>query len=416
MTTMQSPDRKALHTLVLIWLAWFVVLYAFQWLVTTRLSVNRPDHAVSWSASETLPSSNAGKIYLLEPFLNRQVAWDSEYYVGIAVGGYDDPAAGAVINPATNLPVIKNYSFFPLYPYLMKALMLPLGILGMNAIATASLAGVIVSLLGTLAGMIALWELTRHHFDDESAFRSVLYMLIFPTGFFLAQVYTEGLFIGLAFWCLLFLKRRQWFWASLLAFFAALTRAHGAALVVPLAIAWIQGFDRTTNVVKQIDRAKLLQGLAVLLPLVAYLSWRTSLLGSGWAELQQFYFGRGLLSMEQSLNSWAHVFFYARYQSEGEGLIYFGIELVTVVLATVAGIWLLRHDPQSALFSLAIVGLSVFSGSAQSMARYMLVAPANYVFLAYLGRNWAFDRAWTLASLLIMGMSVMLFSFDMWVG
>jgi hypothetical protein len=413
---MQNPDRKTLRTLILIWVAWFAVLFAFQWLVTTRLSVNRPDHAVSWSAAETLPSSNAGKIYLLEPFLNRQVAWDSEYYVGIAVAGYDDPAAGVVTNPATNLPVIKNYSFFPLYPVLMKAVMLPLGALGMNAIATASLAGVIVSLLGTLAGMIALWELTRHHFDEESAFRSILFLLIFPTGFFLAQVYTEGLFVGLAFWCLVFLKRKHWLWASLLAFFAAWTRAHGAALVVPLAFAWIQGFDRSKNVVRQIDLSKILQGLAVLLPLFAYLAWRTSLLGSGWAELQEFYFGRGLLSVEQSLSSWAQVFFYSRYQSEGEGLIYFGIEVVTVVLAAIAGFWLLRRDPQVALFSLAIVGLSVLSGSAQSMARYMLVAPANYLFLAYLGRNWAFDRAWTLASLLIMGMSVMLFSFDMWVG
>lgn len=409
-------DRKTLRTLILIWLAWFVVLYAFQWLVTTRLSVNRPDHAVSWSATETLPSSNAGKIYLLEPFLNRQVAWDSEYYVGIAVGGYDDPAGGVVTNPATNLPVIKNYSFFPLYPFLMKAVMLPLGVLGMNAIATASLAGVIISLLGTLAGMIALWELARHHFDEEGAFRSLLYLLIFPTGFFLAQVYTEGLFVGLACWCLLLLKRKQWLWASVLAFFAAWTRAHGAALALPLALAWIMQFDWSRNVIKQIDRSRVLQGLAVLLPVAAYFIWRGSALGLGWAELQQFYFGRGLLSIHQSLNSWANVFFYARYQSEGEGLIYFGIEVVTVVLAAVAGIWLLRRDPQVALFSLAIVGLSVFSGSAQSMARYMLVAPANYLFLAYLGKNWAFDRAWTLASLLIMGMSVMLFSFDMWVG
>ncbi len=409
-------DRKTLRTLILIWVAWFVVLYSFQWLVTTRLSVNRPDHSVSWSATETLPSSNVGKIYLLEPFLNRQVAWDSEYYVGIAVGGYDDPAAGVVTNPVTNLPVIKNYSFFPLYPYLMKVIMLPLGILGMNAIATASLAGVIVSLIGTLAGMIALWEFTRHHFDDESAFRSVLYLLIFPTGFFLGQVYAEGLFVGLAFWCLLLLKRKQWLWASVLAFFAAWTRAHGAALMLPLAVAWIQGFDLKKNILKQIDRERVLQGLAVFLPLAAYFIWRTSLLGGGWAELQEFYFGRGLLSIEQSLNSWTQVFFYSRYQSEGEGLIYFGIEVVTVVLAALAGIWLLRRDPQVALFSLAIVGLSVFSGSAQSMARYMLVAPANYLFLAYLGRSWAFDRAWTLASLLIMGMSVMLFSFDMWVG
>ena len=72
------------RNLVLLWLAWFVLLYGFQWLVTTRLQVKQPDEAVSWSSGETMPHSNDGKIYLLEPFMNRQVAWDSEYYVGIA--------------------------------------------------------------------------------------------------------------------------------------------------------------------------------------------------------------------------------------------------------------------------------------------------------------------------------------------
>jgi hypothetical protein len=99
--------------LILLWLAWFLRLYSFQWLVTSRLQVQRPGTAVFWSANETLPTSNQGKIYLNDPFMNRQVAWDSEYYLGIAVGGYDDPNAGSVRNPATGREVIKNYSFFP---------------------------------------------------------------------------------------------------------------------------------------------------------------------------------------------------------------------------------------------------------------------------------------------------------------
>jgi hypothetical protein len=50
------------------------------------------------------------------------------------------------------------------------------------------------------------------------------------------------------------------------------------------------------------------------------------------------------------------------------------------------------------------------------MARYVLISPPLYIFLAYLGRNKAFDRIWTLASVLLLGMSAMLFAFDMWVG
>src|SRR5687767_12296868 len=202
--------KVRLRTLILIWLGWFIVLYGFQSLVSMRLEMGRPDYAVIWSSTETGRFSNRGKIYLLEPFLNNQVAWDSEYYVGIAVGGYDDPEAGMVRNPNTGREIAKNYSFFPLYPYVMRAFMLPISLFGMNPIATAVLAGVVVALLGTLAGMIALWELTRDLFEEESAFRAVLYMLIFPSAFFFAQVYTEGLFVGLAFWSLLFSQRKQW--------------------------------------------------------------------------------------------------------------------------------------------------------------------------------------------------------------
>jgi hypothetical protein len=406
-------STKSLRTLIFIWLGWFIVLFGFQWLVTTRLQVERPDRAVFWSATETNKNSNKGKIYLLEPFLNRQVAWDSEYYVGITVAGYNDPAAG-VAYPADRQPHIKNYSFFPFYPYLMKAFMFPLKLLGMDPIATASLAGVIVSLLGTLAGMIALYDMTRDHLEEEGALRAVFYMLIFPTAFFFAQVYTEGLFIGLAFGCLALSRRRQWVWASLLAVLAAWTRAHGAALALPLGIAWLRMIDWKKPVLRQLSWKRFVQAVCVFLPVVAYLVWRYSPLGQGWAALQPGFFGRGLLPIEQSIKSWAYSLDYAKQFPEAG--IYMGIEIGAISIALVSALALLRKYPEIAWFSLAVIVLSVFSGSAQSIARYVLVAPAMYVLLGRLGGNKTFDRVWTIASLLLMGMEVMLFSFDMWVG
>src|SRR5690349_5366730 len=223
--------KTTVYNIILLWLAWVIIILSFQWIVTTRLQIKHPDLAVVWTKTETLPSSNQGKIYLLEPFLNRQVAWDSEYYVGIAVGGYDDPQAGAVIDPKNGQKVIKNYSFFPFYPYVMHAVAVPLKLFGLNPIAAASLAGVIVATLGTLAGLLALWDMTHPYFEEEAAYRAVFYLLIFPTAFFFAMVYTEGLFIGLAFGALALSKRGHWGWASILVLCAAWTRAHGAALV-----------------------------------------------------------------------------------------------------------------------------------------------------------------------------------------
>src|SRR5690606_33888942 len=76
-----------LRTLVLIWLAWFVLLIGFQAVVNWRYQPARPDYSVSWSHWETEADSQDGKIYLIEPFMNQQVSWDSEYYLSIAVGG-----------------------------------------------------------------------------------------------------------------------------------------------------------------------------------------------------------------------------------------------------------------------------------------------------------------------------------------
>ncbi len=406
-------NKKSITTIVIIWLGWFILLYGFQWLVTMRFGVVRPDRAVVWSAPLTTASAKNRSVYLMDPFMNNQVAWDSEYYLGIAVGGYDDPKGGSETNPRTGIATPRNYSFFPFYPYAIKGLAYPLRIFQLDPIATATLAGAILTLLGTLAGMLALYDLTRAYFDEDGSLRAIFYLLIFPSAFFLAQIYTEGLFVGLAFWSLALMKRKQWLWASILGVLAALTRAHGAALALPLALAWWDSMDRS-NWRANFNWKWAAQGLCALLPVAAYLVWRNSSLGQGWAALQEFYFGRGFLRIDASLGSWQSAFEYAK--TNNPATIYFGIEVFTVLVAIICSLAVLRRDLPLALFSLAVVIFSVFSGSAQSMARYVLVAPAIYVALSFLGKKVAFDRVWTLASLLLMALGAALYTFKFWVG
>ncbi|MEJ5224477.1 MAG: hypothetical protein WHV44_08480 [Anaerolineales bacterium] len=403
-----------LRMLIPLWLGWFLLLYGFQALTQARFEFVRPDRAVPWAEFETKADSNKGKIYLLEPFMNAQVAWDSEYYIGIAVGGYDDPAAGKVSTQASQTPVIKNYSFFPFYPALMAVLKYPFYLFGLNPIAAATAAGALISLLGTLAGMVALYELTRGLLDDSGAYRAAFYMLIFPTAFFFAMIYTEGTFVGLAFWSLLLAKRRHWLWAGVLAALAAFTRAHGAALALPLFMLWWQQTDPANRLASLRAGRGWLPVVAAFMPLAAYAIWRVSPLGQGWALLQPGYFSRGLLNLKGTLDSINYIFPHAfTVSSAGVTL---GIELFTVLLTAAAALWLWRRDAALAAFSLAVVFLSVLSGSFQSLARYMLIAPALYIFLAHLGQNKTFDRLWTMASVLLMGMLAALFAVDFWVG
>jgi hypothetical protein len=264
--------------------------------------------------------------------------------------------------------------------------------------------------------MLALYALTKEYFDDDGIIRTAFYMLIFPTSFFFAQIYTEGLFVGLAFWSLALMKRKRLIQAGVLAVFATWTRAHGAALALPMLIAWLTLIDWKNPWRDQISWKWVALGLSVLMPVAAYIVWRNSSLGQGWAAIQPGYFGRGFLQIPESIGSWMYSLKYASGNLQSG--IYYGFEIFAILLAFISGLALLRRFPEAAAFSIAVVVLSVFSGAgaAQSQARYMIVAPAMYIALAILGRNKVFDKAWTLASILLFGMSAMLYSFDMWVG
>jgi hypothetical protein len=56
------------------------------------------------------------------------------------------------------------------------------------------------------------------------------------------------------------------------------------------------------------------------------------------------------------------------------------------------------------------------SGAAQGMVRYVLVTPPLFWVLARWGRQPAFDRLWSLASILLLALEAMLFTFDFWVA
>ena len=84
-----TPTKR---TIFFIWLGWALLMVAYSYLVPARFNVRRPDNALMWTANSTrIGGEQDRKFYLQDPFLERQVAWDSEYYLAIALGGYDDP-------------------------------------------------------------------------------------------------------------------------------------------------------------------------------------------------------------------------------------------------------------------------------------------------------------------------------------
>jgi len=467
--------KIAFRNILLIWLAWALIVIGFQALATARFQPQWPDRAQPWTATYTLPSTyQIGRPYLVDPFMNDQVCWDSEYYIGIAIGGYDDPKVPHLTPFGSSTYWQEgmlgggerydgesrslSYAFFPFYSWMIWLFAQPLKLLGLNILATTTLAGVIVSALGALAAMLALYDITSDSLGEDGAMRAAFYLLIFPTGFFLIQVYTEGLFIGLAFSCLAMLRRGKWLPAALLGGAATLTRAVGVALIIPMALTWFRTGDwldidlewrqiyywwkeswralflAVRKIVRSIFgihrpddpewewlRKELVvvvsfgKMLLAFTPLIVFLIWKFSRLGLNFDIVEANYFGRGLLDFGGAFFNWATA---SQSMSIGipERTAYFMTEYLGLAIGVVTCIACIKHYPEIAWFSLAVLVISWGSGPAQGIIRYILGAPAVFVMLAKWGKNTVFDRAWTIASLLLMGMLAALFAFNFWVA
>jgi hypothetical protein len=413
----RGATRAAIAVLVAVWLAWAGCLLVFQELVQERMRIERPDRVLVWTADETGVRRNENRPYLREAVLNSHVAFDSEYYLSIAVFGYDDPDVGEM-QPADGSPSIPlNYAFMPLYPLVMRAVAAPLGSLGLSPVAAATVAGVLVSLAAALAAVLALFSIARRHLGDAGGTRAGVFLLVFPTGFFLAQVYTEALFLALALGSLALLADRRPLLAASVAVLATWTRPIGVVLVLPIALALVDSIraSREAGSARPPGRELVAWGIAALAPIGAYLAWAISPLGQAFSTVQREYFGQQPFAIGGSWDNWSAVL--ATWSTAlPETRVYYSLEIGAVALAAIASLWAIRQWPGVALFSLAALVIPLTSGAPQSMVRYVLVVPAVFLLLARLGANPAFDRAWMVGSTLLMGLLVTLFVFDFWVA
>ena len=434
---MKSNKTVSMRNIIFIWVTWVAIILSFQTLVSLRLAPRFPDRALDWTSDATGPGYQKNHVYLLEEFMNQQVAWDSEYYLGIATGGYDNPQIPALTKfgytiPANDTRISQlvgpglrmslSYAFLPFYPILIHIFALPLGVFGLNPIATATLAGVLVSVLGTLAAMIALADMTRESLGEDGALRAAVYLIIFPTSFFLAQVYTEGLFAGLAFGCLALLQRKKMTLAALLAVAATLTRAVGVTLVIPIAMTWFQTRDWTDldlewrQIYHQgLPWAALGRALIAFAPLIAFFIWKFSYLGFAFDYIEGNFFGRGFLNISASFYGWAEAL-RAVLTSRTQHSAYYITEFFGFFVGLIAIVRCFKINPEIAWFSLAVFLVSWGSGPAQGIHRYILGAPAVFVSLAVWGENPLFDRIWSMVSILILALLTLLFTFNQWVA
>jgi Gpi18-like mannosyltransferase len=150
----------------------------------------------------------------LRDWLEPWYRWDTGWYLLIAWQGYR-LENGSIVFP-------------PLYPFVIRLFTL---FTGGNYLVSA----LIVSNLFYILALVLLHRLTTLDYGPQVARRTVLYLMSFPTAFFLLAGYIESLFLTLAIGAILGARQKRYLLAGLLGFLASLSRLQGWTLMFPLA-------------------------------------------------------------------------------------------------------------------------------------------------------------------------------------
>ncbi|MBN2055005.1 hypothetical protein JW905_08785 [bacterium] len=174
------------------------------------------------------------RVFGHDMILDSWVRWDSEYFLSIALHGYDfNPQTEGLTADFPNSILRSNNAFFPLYPWLIR-LAAPL-IPALSPLRAAAGAGLLISNLAFLAALAMLHVYARRHVSAPAAERCLWYVALFPTSFFFSAVYSESLFLLLTIAAFLLVEQQRYLAAGVMGGLASLTRLVGMTLLTVFA-------------------------------------------------------------------------------------------------------------------------------------------------------------------------------------
>lgn len=324
-------------------------------------------------------------------FLEPWQRWDTNWYIRIAMTGYD------IGNGTTNYP--------PLYP-------VSIALLGRLLLGQYMLASLVISNLAYIVALVYLYRLTSQLFDETIAKRTLVWVAVFPSAFFLASGYTESLFLALAVASFYYGEKKRWWLAAGLAALAGVTRIQGLVLVLPLGYLYMQ--QRGWNW-RKIGREAFALALSPGL-LALYFGYVFLILGDNnfSNHLSVIWSVRFAWPWDAFVMGLAGLF----DPNYANLLIYNGLDLITLVIfICLAIIWWQRKLPRhylifvvsNMLVYLTRAGTSGFVW--MSMTRYLVVLFPCFMLLAQIA-----PKRYIKLSAVVQAVWAFLFIFWMWAG
>ncbi len=215
------------------------------------------------------------------------LAWDSQWYLEIAAGGYggvDRDLVDGDGDRSAETPL----AFFPGYPLLIRLFTIIPGINVTGAAFTASLAAGIACAYG-------LARIARNVSGGDERHRrrvGLLLVALFaaaPMSIVLSMPYSEALFCALSAWALVGVLERRWLLAGACCATAGLVRPTAAALIAVIGLAALVALVTTWRARRRVEREPLAALLIAPSGMLAYLGWVAVQTGdvNGYFELQR---------------------------------------------------------------------------------------------------------------------------------
>jgi hypothetical protein len=312
--------------------------------------------------------------------------WDSFWYLNIAKHGY-----------RIGQGWFSNVVFFPLYPLLI---LMTSFCVGGNFV----LAGWILNLIFLFLALIYLVKLVREFHSGINPHLSILFLLIFPTAFFLNAVYTESIFFFLSIATFYYALKKNFLLAGVFGFFASLTRLTGLFLFIPLIWEYFKtyGFCRPFNL-------KLLAIFLIPAGILSFFLYHYLKFGDFFLFLRlQSRWGRTFFGVAQDHLSLLtqptklHLFLYW--------------DALSVILALVVTIFVFKRLRTSyGLYMLFTILIALSTGTFISMGRFTLLFFPLYILIASI-KNKYLQLSWGLLSILLLGLNITFFVHYYWAG
>lgn len=369
--------QQILRNIVLVCI-WLIVVNGYALIALNRLNVT-PDNAFPWINPKIFKTEDKWNLIKLH------AKWDSYWFLDVAKNGYYMRGENE----------FANVVFFPLYPIGVR-------LMGYLTGGNLVLAGWIVSSLCLLIGVLVLTRLVQRFHPNIDPIWPTIFLLIFPTAFFLNAVYSEAMFLMLSIAMFYFAFQRRFWIAACFAALASATRMAGVFLFFPLLVEFIQANGWRALFSRSVFALGIAPVGAVAFFLYHYFKFGDFFL---YLKVERWWgrdFSGDIDDLEQIVTHSGITNWIIEW-----GFTIFGFAAAAAVL------WKLRRS--YGIYMFVSMAIAFASGGTFGIGRYCMVLFPTYLLAASI-QSVPVRSAWILTSTLFLALNTLLFINTYWAG